>query len=266
MMISYKRVRVYYSKIISISDKTRLPRERNNMQYTKEKRITTAKRLTELREEKRVTFEDIAKELKEQYGKNVSVATLKGLEVFNEKDGRFDKAFGTRVDTICALSDYYGVSVAYLLGETDIQSPDVNMKAATEFTGLSEKAIETLHHQPFLMAYTDNRFKPLRKQNGNEIMIRPEDVEVLTEPSDIYTTVINAILEKNPSLLSELAYFIYIDEFPKVDSPQFKVGNKTYTATIPSDAAQTACLENVKDEVRFLRERIEEERKGKNGK
>ena len=236
------------------------------MNYTDANRIKTANRLRTLREVNNLSHETLSETLKKRYRKGISVATLKGLEVISTADKRFDKGFGTRIDTMCMLADFYGVSVAYLLGETDTKSPDVNMEVVTEYTGLSEGAIETLRHQPYNMGYTDDRFKPLRKQNSNEVILRKEDLDVLAEQSDIYATVINAILEKHPSLLTELAYFVYIDEFPKVESPQFTVGHKTYTASIPPDAAQTACLENVKDEVRILRHIIEEERKGKNGK
>jgi len=237
------------------------------MYYTDESRKKTADRLKELRERKGVTFEDLKAALSEQYDKNVSVATLKGLEVSYRADGsgRFDKGKGTRVDTICALSDYYGVSVAYLLGETDIQSPDVSMKAATEFTGLSEKAIEMLSHQPLNMGYTDEQFNPLTSMNGR-ITLRPEDLERLAEPVTIYPTAISQILEKNPVLLSMLAYYISIDDFPVPEVPSFTVDGRTYSPLKPTDLMEKAFLEIIKDEVKELRRRIVEERKGKNGK
>lgn len=43
------------------------------------------------------------------------------------------------------IADYYKVSTDYLLGRCDTKNPDVNLKAAVEYTGLSEAAVEWLH-------------------------------------------------------------------------------------------------------------------------
>lgn len=44
-----------------------------------------------------------------------------------------------------ALADYFSVSADYLLCISDTRSSDVNVKAAMEYTGLSEEAVEWLH-------------------------------------------------------------------------------------------------------------------------
>jgi transcriptional regulator with XRE-family HTH domain len=44
-----------------------------------------------------------------------------------------------------ALAEYFSVSADYLLCISDTRSSDVNVKAAMEYTGLSEEAIEWLH-------------------------------------------------------------------------------------------------------------------------
>lgn len=43
------------------------------------------------------------------------------------------------------IAEYFHVSTDYLLGISDTKSPDVNLKAAVEYTGLSEVAVERLH-------------------------------------------------------------------------------------------------------------------------
>jgi len=49
------------------------------------------------------------------------------------------------IDALKKMAEYYGVSADYLLGLSDAVSVDVNMKAAMEYTGLTERAIEHLH-------------------------------------------------------------------------------------------------------------------------
>ena len=44
-----------------------------------------------------------------------------------------------------ALADYFSVSADYLLCSSNVRSSDVNVKAAMEYTGLSEEAVEWLH-------------------------------------------------------------------------------------------------------------------------
>lgn len=48
------------------------------------------------------------------------------------------------LDNICKIADYYHVSVDYLLGRTEIKSPDYHISSAVEITGLSEEDIVAL--------------------------------------------------------------------------------------------------------------------------
>lgn len=55
---------------------------------------------------------------------------------------------GESVPDIIKLADiaqYFGASTDYLLGLSDTKSPDAGAKAAVEYTGLSEEAVERLH-------------------------------------------------------------------------------------------------------------------------
>jgi transcriptional regulator with XRE-family HTH domain len=49
------------------------------------------------------------------------------------------------IDALAKLAQYFQVSADYLLGLSDKVSPDVNFRAAAEYTGLSEDAVEWLH-------------------------------------------------------------------------------------------------------------------------
>ena len=45
---------------------------------------------------------------------------------------------------LCKIADFFNVSTDYLLGRTETRSPDANIRAVCEFTGLSESAVNGL--------------------------------------------------------------------------------------------------------------------------
>lgn len=45
---------------------------------------------------------------------------------------------------LCKIAEFYGVSTDYLLGRTECKSPDVEVQAACERYGLSERALDIL--------------------------------------------------------------------------------------------------------------------------
>ena len=49
------------------------------------------------------------------------------------------------IEQLNLLSDYFNVSLDYLVGRSDIKTPNADIRAVCEYTGLSEKAIDTLH-------------------------------------------------------------------------------------------------------------------------
>ena len=49
------------------------------------------------------------------------------------------------IDALVKMAKLYNVSTDYLLGVSDTMSADVSVKAAMEYTGLSEAAVERLH-------------------------------------------------------------------------------------------------------------------------
>ena len=49
-----------------------------------------------------------------------------------------------RVDKMQLLADYFGVSTDYLLGRTDIETPNSDIQTICEYTGLDEYLIEYL--------------------------------------------------------------------------------------------------------------------------
>lgn len=48
------------------------------------------------------------------------------------------------INSLVKIAEYFNVSFDYLLGFSDIKSPNVELKAVCEYTGLSEKAIQNI--------------------------------------------------------------------------------------------------------------------------
>ena len=49
------------------------------------------------------------------------------------------------IDDLIKLAEIFGTSTDYLLGLTDAQSTDLEVKYICDYTGLSEKAVSELH-------------------------------------------------------------------------------------------------------------------------
>lgn len=91
---------------------------------------TFQKRFRDLYNEKRTTQKELAIALA------VSRPTIAGwLDGKNIPD----------IVSLAQLAQFFNVSADYLLGLSDLMSPDVNCRAAAEYTGLSEAAVEWLH-------------------------------------------------------------------------------------------------------------------------
>lgn len=106
--------------------------------------VKGSQRLKALREEKKISHQDLSEKT------DINKQSLINYEKAGKDDGR---EIGTRVDAFCgmsvnnavALAKTFGVSTDYLLGLSSVRSPDVDVQAVCNYTGLSQSAVERLH-------------------------------------------------------------------------------------------------------------------------
>lgn len=135
----------------------------------------TSKRLKELREEKGLTHKALAANLYFDFDFTISDKQLmyieKGIDEFHAKS---NAVAGMATKTLYVLAQYYNVSADYLLGFTDVKSPDMNIKEVCNYVGLSEEAVNWLvakkNHK--LPGYIISCINLLSKTSGFETLCR----------------------------------------------------------------------------------------------
>lgn len=65
-----------------------------------------------------------------------------------------------RLDSVQILAEYFGVSVDWILGLSDTKKIDASVRAASEYTRLSDRAVEVLNKRP--------QFKPMTPEEAKE--------------------------------------------------------------------------------------------------
>ena len=105
------------------------------------------KRLKKLREERGLSHDKLIKQLNEQYGISVSRDSLMAYEISDESRAKASKLpnMGMRVEFLYCLADFYGVSLDYLLGKTDVKAADCNLQYISDYIGLSESVLQKMN-------------------------------------------------------------------------------------------------------------------------
>lgn len=90
-------------------------------------------------------FADILGQLVSETGKSLKeLAKEIGVSYGSISKYQNDNA-AANIDALCKFADYFNVSTDYLLGRTEEPTPIMDERAASEYTGLSAKAIQILH-------------------------------------------------------------------------------------------------------------------------
>lgn len=138
-------------------------------------------RLRDLIKNSGKTQKAVSEEIKEEFQIDLSAQTLSYY--VNGREPNYE--------TLRAISRYFGVSSDYLLGLSEVQNTDPDIKAISEKTGLSEKSVAIFieHHTPQFV-----------KEGRN-----------LTEWKDHFMKMTNLLIESDwlESILFRLDFYFY---------------------------------------------------------
>ena len=106
-------------------------------------------RLRALREENRLSYQDLANDLLSKYGIKISKDSLRDYEISSDFRSKAKSLpnLGMRTEYLFVLADFYGVSTDWLLGISNVMSPNANVKAVCDYTGLSERSVYGLNRR-----------------------------------------------------------------------------------------------------------------------
>ena len=108
--------------------------------------VLCSRRLKELRQEKHISHQALADTIgvSKQVVINYEVAANNGGVVTNSPSDKTLSVAGMKIETLYKLAEYYNVSTDYLLGRTDVKTPDTELKTVCEVTNLSESAVKKI--------------------------------------------------------------------------------------------------------------------------
>jgi len=119
------------------------------MLYTDDQKIITAKRLRNLRKNKKnpkgksFSHKTLQQEIESKYPSgHVSDKSLMYYEITNKNNAKFHIGQGMKVETLVLLSDFYGVSCDYILGRDSYRTEAI-CESATEM-GLDNQSRDIL--------------------------------------------------------------------------------------------------------------------------
>ena len=111
------------------------------MLYEEARMALTKERLEDLRKEKKLSFEQLSKQLAER-GVNISHTNLKNYEINDPVHPLYGRTRSMSIEYLVAFADFYDVSVEYLLGLSNSRKQEYHN--ISEQLGLCDGAIEEL--------------------------------------------------------------------------------------------------------------------------
>lgn len=111
------------------------------MLYDEQRMALTKERLEDLRKEKKLSFEQLSKQLAER-GTIISHTNLKNYEINDPLHSLYGRTRSMSIEYLVAFADFYDVSIEYLLGFSDSRKREYH--DISEQLGLCDGAIDEL--------------------------------------------------------------------------------------------------------------------------
>lgn len=111
------------------------------MLYDEQRMALTKERLEDLRKEKKLSFEQLSKQLAER-GTIISHTNLKNYEINDSLHSLYSRTRSMSIEYLVAFADFYDVSIEYLLGFSDSRKREYH--DISEQLGLCDDAIDEL--------------------------------------------------------------------------------------------------------------------------
>jgi len=97
-----------------------------------------------------------------------------------------------KTENLVKIAQYFNCSLDYLIGLSDVRSPDADVQAVCDYTGLSEKAVSHLH-------CTADEVKEKREQDLPET------------PNEIWLQTVSRLLEERMDLFADIGRYLFTD-------------------------------------------------------
>lgn len=135
----------------------------------------------------------------------ISVGSLNTWENDDATAGK-TSTDGIKLENLIKLADFYGVSLDYLAGRTDVKSPSPTVQGVCEYTGLREKSVNLLHSvketaindefMDFSFTLTAASFEPELLKEPDMIDIKKKLTRIVSvKASEQMLNGLNALLE-----------------------------------------------------------------------
>lgn len=115
-------------------------------------------------------------------------------------------------EIITKLARHYGVSSDYLLGLSDVITPDATAQSVIDYTGLSEDNVATLHHMK------ENSSQPILPNVGNDESM---GINGCKPYLDFLNDILDAVYSKKDTIIRDYILMQYYSVFIGNYDPQF---------------------------------------------
>ncbi|MBQ6317573.1 MAG: helix-turn-helix transcriptional regulator [Oscillospiraceae bacterium] len=151
-----------------------------------------------------------------------------------------------KTENLVKMAQYFRCSLDYLIGLSDVRSPDADLQTVCDYTGLSEKAVSHLH------------------ASAEEVK-RAQEQDLPETPNEIWLHTVDRLLQERLDLFSDIGKYLFTDfsgflTNPYVVQPPLEKvwvrtvwGNMELDMPLVSQDAEELLLRRIQNKLRELR-------------